>query len=160
MDEQTFLRILRDEPDNDEVRSAYWQWLEETGDNRAECVRLMRQRLKLQEEIEEIDARVESHTSRIGNDWLDIVFPLRIRSSMVGRCYTKPDPDVPPFVGVGDCVTPDKIVCVIEAMSVFNEIKAGVQGLVTEIAVASGDPVEYNQVLFRVSRPPNPWGDW
>jgi uncharacterized protein (TIGR02996 family) len=160
MDEQEFLRILPDEPDNDEVRSAYWQWLEASGDNRAEYVRLMRQRPQLQEEIGEIDSRLQASTPRVSDDWLDIAFPLRIRSPMVGRCYTRPTPEAPPFVAVDDCVTPKTVVCLIEALKLFNEITAGVHGVITEIALANGDPVEYNQTLFRVGRPPDPLDYW
>ncbi len=72
---------------------------------------------------------------------------------MVGRCYTKRMPDAVPFVEVGSRVTPDTVVCLIETMSLFNEIMAECHGVVSEVTVANGAPVEYNQVLFRVSRP-------
>jgi uncharacterized protein (TIGR02996 family) len=153
MDEQRFLRILRAEPDNDEVRLAYWNWLEEIGDDRTPYVRLMRQRLRLQEELEETDALLRAHQPRIDDAWIDMAFPMRVRSPMVGRCYVKPLLDAAPFVEVGTQVTPDTVVCLIETMSLFNEITAGVHGVVSEVAVANGAPVEYNQVLFRVSRP-------
>jgi uncharacterized protein (TIGR02996 family) len=153
MDDQTFLQILRAEPDNDEVRLAYWIWLEETGDDRAPYVRLMRQRLRLLEELEETDALLRAHQPRIDDGWIDMAFPMRVRSPMVGQCYIKPLPDAAPFVEVGSQVTPDTVVCLIEAMSLFNEITAGFHGVVSEVAVANGAPVEYNQVLFRVSRP-------
>src|SRR5262249_22785144 len=145
MDDQSFLRILRAEPDNDEVRLAYWNWLEETGDDRAPYVRFMRQRLRLQEQLEEIDSRLRAHQPRIDDEWIDIAFPMRVRSPMVGRCYTKPVPDAAPFVSLGSHVTPDTGVCLIEAMSLFNEITAGFLGVVSEVAVANGAPVEYNQ---------------
>jgi uncharacterized protein (TIGR02996 family) len=151
MDDQSFLRILRAEPDNDEVRLAYWSWLEESADDRATYVRLMRQRLRLLEELEETDSLLRAH--QIDGAWIDIAFPIRVRSPIVGRCYTKQLPDAAPFVEVGSRVTPDTVVCLIEAMKLFHEITAGHHGVVSEVAVANGAPVDFNQVLFRVSRP-------
>jgi uncharacterized protein (TIGR02996 family) len=153
MDDESFLRILRAEPDNDEVRLAYWNWLEEIADDRAPYVRLMRQRLRLMEELEETDSRLRAHQPRIDDAWIDMAFPMRVRSPTVGRCYIKPLPDAAPFVEVGSRVTPDTVVCLIEAMSILSEVTARFHGVVSEVAVANGAPVENNQVLFRVSRP-------
>src|SRR4051794_21931645 len=88
MDEQAFLRILRDEPDNEEIRLRYWNWVEATGDQRAPLVRLMRERSQLREALKEIDARIGADESRWDDAWLDLAFPMRIRSPMVGWCYT------------------------------------------------------------------------
>jgi uncharacterized protein (TIGR02996 family) len=153
MDDQSFLRILRVEPDNDDVRLAYWNWLEETADDRAPFVRLMRQRLRLLEELDETDTRLRAHQPQIDDAWIDIAFPMRVRSPMAGRCYTKPLPEGAPFVALGSNVTPDTVVCLIETMDLFNEIRAGFQGVVLEIVVENGTPVKYNQVLFRINRP-------
>ncbi len=73
-----------------------------------------------------------------------------IKSPMVGTFYASPDPDSPAFVKVGDRVTPETVVCIIEAMKVFNEIKAETSGTVEAIEVASGTPVEFGQILMRV----------
>jgi acetyl-CoA carboxylase biotin carboxyl carrier protein len=73
-----------------------------------------------------------------------------IRSVMVGTFFAAPNPDAPPFVKVGDHVGPDTIVCIIEAMKVFNEIPAGVAGRIVAVLVQNGDPVEYGQPLFKV----------
>jgi acetyl-CoA carboxylase biotin carboxyl carrier protein len=73
-----------------------------------------------------------------------------IRSIMVGTFFAAPNPDAPPFVKVGDHVGPDTIVCIIEAMKVFNEIPAGVSGRIVAVLVQNGDPVEYGQPLFKV----------
>jgi acetyl-CoA carboxylase biotin carboxyl carrier protein len=73
-----------------------------------------------------------------------------INSPIVGTFYSSPNPDADPFVKVGSKVSPDTVVCIIEAMKVFNEIQAGVSGTIAEILVASGSAVEYGQVLFRV----------
>lgn len=73
-----------------------------------------------------------------------------IRSVMVGTFFASPNPEAPPFVKVGDRVGPDTIVCIIEAMKVFNEIPAGVSGQIVAVLVQNGDPVEYGQPLFKV----------
>lgn len=74
----------------------------------------------------------------------------RITSPMVGTFYASPDPESPPFVKIGDRVTPDTVVCIIEAMKVFNEIKAEASGTIESIEVQSGRPVEFGQVLMTV----------
>jgi acetyl-CoA carboxylase biotin carboxyl carrier protein len=75
---------------------------------------------------------------------------LEIKSPMVGTYYSASSPDADPFVKVGTRVVPDTAVCIIEAMKVFNEIQSGVSGVIREIAVENGAPVEYGQVIFRV----------
>ena len=74
------------------------------------------------------------------------------RSPMVGTFYRKPDPESPPFVDAGDGVSDDSVLCVIEAMKVFNEIKAEFSGKILEVLVQDGEAVEYDQPLFRISR--------
>ena len=77
--------------------------------------------------------------------------PLReIVSPMVGTFYRSASPDVPPFVDVGKTVTEDTVVCIIEAMKVMNEIKAETSGIITEVLVENGKPVQFGQVLFKV----------
>ena len=73
-----------------------------------------------------------------------------IKSEMVGTFYSRPKPDKDDFVKVGAKLKPDTTVCLIEAMKIFNEIKADVAGTVAEVCVANGDPVDFGQVLFRV----------
>ncbi len=75
---------------------------------------------------------------------------LMIRSPMVGTFYSSPDPDSPPFISIGSPVAPDTIVGVIEAMKVFNEIKAEVSGIVEQILVRNEQPLEYGQPMFLV----------
>jgi acetyl-CoA carboxylase biotin carboxyl carrier protein len=72
-----------------------------------------------------------------------------IPSPMVGTFYTAPSPESPPFVKAGQKVTPDTVVCIIEAMKVMNEIKAEVSGTITEVAAENGQPVQFGQALFR-----------
>ena len=73
-----------------------------------------------------------------------------IRSPMVGTFYAAPDPDSPAFVQVGSQVGPSTVVCVLEAMKVFSEIKAETSGIVERILVTDGQAVEYGQALFLV----------
>jgi acetyl-CoA carboxylase biotin carboxyl carrier protein len=69
---------------------------------------------------------------------------------MVGTFYATPGPDKASFVTVGSKVGPDTTVCLIEAMKIFNEIKAETSGTVEEVLVKSGQPVEFGQPLFRI----------
>ncbi len=73
-----------------------------------------------------------------------------IKSPMVGTFYASPSPDAAPFVSAGQAVTPDTVVCIIEAMKVMNEIKAEVAGTVAEVCAENGKPVQFGQALFRV----------
>lgn len=71
-----------------------------------------------------------------------------IDSPMVGTFYASPNPDVGPFVKPGQTITPDTVVCIIEAMKVFNEIKAEKAGVVEGMLVKNGQSVEFGQRLF------------
>lgn len=75
---------------------------------------------------------------------------LVVKSPTVGTFYASPSPGEPPFVSVGSVITPETVVCLIEAMKVFNQIPAEVNGTITAILVKSGDAVEFGQPLFRV----------
>jgi acetyl-CoA carboxylase biotin carboxyl carrier protein len=74
-----------------------------------------------------------------------------ITSPMVGTFYSSPSPDAPAFVDAGKTITADTVVCIIEAMKVMNEIKAEIAGKVVEVVAENGKPVQFGQVLFRVS---------
>ncbi len=73
-----------------------------------------------------------------------------IKSPTPGTFYAASSPDAEPFVRVGSRVQPDTVVCLIEAMKVFNEITADCSGVIVEVCVQNQQPVEYGQVLFRV----------
>ncbi len=75
---------------------------------------------------------------------------VAIESPMVGTFYASPGPDKPAFVSVGSDLGPDTTVCLVEAMKIFNEIKAERGGTVAKILVKSGQPVEFGQKLFLV----------
>ena len=73
-----------------------------------------------------------------------------VLSPMVGTFYRSPSPEADPFVSEGDRIESGQTVCIIEAMKIMNEIPADVQGEVVEILVGDGQPVEYNQALFKI----------
>jgi acetyl-CoA carboxylase biotin carboxyl carrier protein len=75
---------------------------------------------------------------------------LTIKSPTPGTFYAAASPDTEPFVRVGSRVTSSTVVCIIEAMKIFNEITADCSGVVTEVLVENQQPVEYGQVLFKV----------
>jgi acetyl-CoA carboxylase biotin carboxyl carrier protein len=75
---------------------------------------------------------------------------IEVKSPMVGTFYGSPSPESPAFISVGQEITPDTVVCIIEAMKVMNEVKAEVSGTVTEICAENGKPVQFGQALFRL----------
>ncbi|WP_214769088.1 MULTISPECIES: acetyl-CoA carboxylase biotin carboxyl carrier protein [unclassified Exiguobacterium] len=75
---------------------------------------------------------------------------VTINALMVGTFYSRPNPDKPAYVKVGDQIEVGQIVCVLEAMKLFNNLNSEVSGTVVEILVADGDLVEFGQPLFRI----------
>jgi acetyl-CoA carboxylase biotin carboxyl carrier protein len=75
---------------------------------------------------------------------------IAVRSPMIGTMYRRPSPDKDPFISVGDEIKEGDVVCVIEAMKLFNEIESEVSGKVVKILVDDQTPVEYDQPLFLV----------
>ncbi len=75
---------------------------------------------------------------------------ITIKSPMIGTFYRRSSPDKPNFVEVGDEVSPGKVVCIIEAMKLFNEIESEIKGKVVKVLVDDASPVEYDQPLFLV----------
>ncbi len=75
---------------------------------------------------------------------------VTIKSPMIGTFYRRPSPDKPDFVQPGDEVAPGKVVCIIEAMKLFNEIESEIGGRIIKILVEDASPVEYDQPLFLV----------
>lgn len=73
-----------------------------------------------------------------------------ITAPLVGTFYTATSPDEPPLVKVGDKVSENTVVCIIEAMKVMNEVKAGKSGTVAEVLVENAHPVEFGTKLFRI----------
>jgi acetyl-CoA carboxylase biotin carboxyl carrier protein len=75
---------------------------------------------------------------------------IAIESPMVGTFYSAPNPDTPPFAKPGSQISPDSVVCLIEAMKVFNEIKAEKSGVIEQVLVKNGEAVEFGQKMFLV----------
>jgi acetyl-CoA carboxylase biotin carboxyl carrier protein len=75
---------------------------------------------------------------------------IEIKSPMIGTFYRAPSPESPNYADVGTEVNPETVVSIIEAMKVMNEIKAEVNGVITQVLVENGKPVEFGQPLFKV----------
>ena len=75
---------------------------------------------------------------------------IEITSPIIGTFYRKPSPDKPVFIEIGDVVTPESVVCIVEAMKLFNEIESEVSGKIVKILVEDGTPIEFGQPLFLV----------
>ncbi len=79
-----------------------------------------------------------------------VVEGIELTSPMVGTFYTASDPDAAPFVTVGDSVGAGTVVCIVEAMKIFNEIKAECGGTIQKVLVKNGEAVEFGQPLFLI----------
>jgi acetyl-CoA carboxylase biotin carboxyl carrier protein len=75
---------------------------------------------------------------------------VTIKSPMIGTFYRSSSPDKPNFVNVGDEVNPGKVLCIIEAMKLFNEIESEYKGKIVKVLVDNASPVEYDQPLFLI----------
>lgn len=75
---------------------------------------------------------------------------MEIKSPIVGTFYRSSSPDKPPFVKVGDTIKQGDVVCIIEAMKLFNEIESDFSGTIVKVLIEDASPVEYDQVLFLV----------
>lgn len=76
----------------------------------------------------------------------------QITSPIVGTFYRSPSPEKPPYVKEGDSVSPDSVVCIVEAMKLMNEIQAEISGEVVKIYVENAEPVEFGQPLFGIKK--------
>ncbi len=88
----------------------------------------------------EADSKKESEDSKY----------ITIKSPIIGTFYRKPSPDKPPFVEVGDSISKGDVLCVIEAMKLFNDIESEVSGKVVKVLVDDSSPVEFDQPLFLI----------
>ncbi|MFN4082035.1 MAG: acetyl-CoA carboxylase biotin carboxyl carrier protein [Bacteroidia bacterium] len=94
-------------------------------------------------QTEKIEAPVVKNDSPVGNY-------VTIKSPMIGTFYKSPSPDKPAFVNVGDEIKVGQVLCIIEAMKLFNEIESEVSGKIVKVLVENASPVEYDQPLFLV----------
>src|SRR5208337_449469 len=79
---------------------------------------------------------------------------LEIKSPTPGTFFSAPKPGEPPFVKVGSKVAPETVVCLIEAMKLYNEVQAECTGVIVEVLIENQQPVEYGQVLFKIDPTP------
>lgn len=75
---------------------------------------------------------------------------IEVKSPMIGTFYRAPSPEAASYVEIGAEISPESVVCIIEAMKVMNEIKAEVKGVITQVLVENAKPVEFGQPLFKV----------
>jgi acetyl-CoA carboxylase biotin carboxyl carrier protein len=75
---------------------------------------------------------------------------VTIKAPMIGTFYRSAGPDKPPFINVGDDIAPGKVLCIIEAMKLFNEIESDIKGKIVKVLADDASPVEYDQPLFLV----------
>jgi acetyl-CoA carboxylase biotin carboxyl carrier protein len=97
------------------------------------------------------EARPSAETEPTVAAQIDAANLVEVTSPMVGTFYRAPAPDADPYVSVGDRVKVGQTLCILEAMKLMNELEAEVSGVIKEIAVENAEPVEYGQVLFRIS---------
>lgn len=96
------------------------------------------------------EAQVMPSTPTVANEVSNTSNLIEIKSPMVGTFYRAANPNSPIFANVGDEVMPGKVVCIIEAMKLFNEIECEVKGRIVKVLVDNASPVEYDQPLFLV----------
>lgn len=106
--------------------------------------------LEKSEPIEDANVTQVVDTSTEKEVIRETAYDYEIKSPMVGTFYSSANPESKPFVNHGDSVHQDTVVCIVEAMKLFNEIEADVSGEIVEILVDNGELVEYGQPLFRV----------
>lgn len=101
-------------------------------------------------------AKFQTHTEeepqKVQKEEKDDANSFYVTSPLVGTFYPQSSPEDSPFVAVGQKVDSDTVVCIIEAMKVMNEVKAGVQGVISEILIEAGQPIEYGTKLFRIKK--------
>lgn len=96
-----------------------------------------------------IPQKVEDVNSKSINDVQEETANI-VKSPMVGTFYSKPSPDSKPYVSVGDVVKKGDILCIIEAMKLMNEIESEYDGVVAEVLIEDGKPVDYGKPLFKI----------
>tara|TARA_Y100000385_G_scaffold277222_1_gene323924 strand:+ start:2319 stop:2837 length:519 start_codon:yes stop_codon:yes gene_type:complete len=96
--------------------------------------------------VPDVVAETPTATSPVADDSKYVT----IKSPMIGTFYRKPSPDKDPFVNVGDEVNVGTVVCVVEAMKLFNEIESEISGKIVKVLVEDMSPIEYDQPLFLV----------
>ena len=99
--------------------------------------------------VQEIPSQESSQTNQTSPVAEDSKY-VTIKSPMIGTFYRRPSPDKENFVNVGDSISAGSVVCIIEAMKLFNEIESEISGTIVKILIDESSPVEYDQPLFLV----------
>lgn len=102
------------------------------------------------ESVQQESKKTDSETTNIKDDTEDSDHLFSVKTPFVGTFYRSASPDSEPFTDIGEKVQEGDTLCVIEAMKTMNEIEAEVSGVVKDILVSNGDPVEYDQTLFLI----------
>lgn len=97
-------------------------------------------------DLSPVDAKGEENNAQADSD----ANLVPIKSPIVGTFYRSSSPDKPPYVKVGDTIDSGSVVCIVEAMKLFNEIESEISGKIVKVMVDDASPVEYDQVLFLV----------
>ena len=109
----------------------------------------------LDKEVISLDSKKEEinevKTDELKEEVVSNVNIHEVKAPLVGTYYSSSKPSAPPFVNVGDKVKKGDTICIIEAMKIFNEIESDISGIVTEICVENGNPVEFDQSIIKVS---------
>ena len=100
--------------------------------------------------VQQVSTSVETKTPEVKASGVDESKYITIKSPMIGTFYRSSSPDKPSFANVGDDVVEGKVICIIEAMKLFNEIESEVKGKIVKVLVNDATPVEYDQPLFLV----------
>ena len=100
----------------------------------------------LKDSVEELKKEDKNELKSTNND----IDCYELKAPLGGTFYSSPKPSDPPFINVGDKVTKGQVVCIIEAMKIFNDIESEINGIVHEICIENGNPVEYDQVIIKI----------
>ena len=106
-------------------------------------------RLESDKPLEQKDNEVVKEVKAETETTEDINY-YEIKAPLVGTFYSSSKPSDPPFVNVGDQITKGQVICIIEAMKIFNDIESEISGIVHEVCVENGSPVEYDQIIIKI----------
>ena len=104
---------------------------------------------KIDKPLEQKDNEVVKEVKAETETTKDINY-YEIKAPLVGTFYSSSKPSDPPFVNVGDQITKGQVICIIEAMKIFNDIESEISGIVHEVCAENGSPVEYDQVIIKI----------
>jgi acetyl-CoA carboxylase biotin carboxyl carrier protein len=98
-----------------------------------------------------VEKNIEEKSDKVSNEVTVGLNLHEVKAPLVGTYYSSPKPSAPTFVNVGDKINKGDTICIIEAMKIFNEIESDVSGIVKEICLENGNPVEFDQGIIKVS---------